>query len=195
MRAIAASVVAALLAVSPANAKVRTTVQTTYYDIAGKTGSELLRSMDRKGPRHGFMGRAVAQTRYEIGWNGAMEDRAGRCRVARADVRLDIAYIYPRVPDKARGVLRGRWDRFLAEVVRHEKRHGKIAREMAAEVDGMLRAYRPAKDATCSAAERELRRRFDVIYAKHEKRQREFDAAEHREGGHVDAMVRALIDR
>lgn len=193
MRTFAASVLAALLAASPADAKTRTTVQTTYYDISGKTGGELLRSMDRKGPRHGFMGRAIAQTRYKIKWSGSLGDRDGKCRVVKSDVRLEISYIYPRIPDKAQGALRGRWERFLAGVVRHEQRHGKIAREMATEVDAMIKAYRPANDTTCGAAERELRRRFDTIYTKHDKRQREFDATEHREGGHVDAMVHALV--
>jgi predicted secreted Zn-dependent protease len=177
----------------PALAAPKVTVQVSYYDIAGKSGSELLRSMDRKGPRHGFMGRAIAQTRYKIKWSGSLGERDGKCRVAKSDVRLEISYVYPRIPDKAQGALRGRWDRFLADVVRHEQRHSKIAREMATEVDAMIRTYKPAKGTNCNAAERELRRRFDVIYAKHDKRQREFDATEHREGGHVDAMVHALV--
>lgn len=180
---------------APSLAAPKVTAQKSYYDISGKTGAELLRSMDRKGPRHGFMARAIAQTRYKIKWSGSLGDRDGKCRVVKSDVRLEISYVYPRIPDKAQGALRGRWDRFLADVVRHEQRHSKIAREMATEVDAMIRAYRPANDATCSAAERELRRRFDTIYAKHDKRQREFDMVEHREGGRVDAMVRALVDR
>lgn len=178
----------------PAQAKPRVVVQKTYYDIAGKTGTELLRSMDRKGPRHGFFGHAIAQTRYEIGWSSEMVRKDGVCRLRNADVRLSVNYIYPRVPETARGALRSRWKAFMSEVIRHEEEHGRLAIAMAKDTERMLKAYRPAKG-SCVTAESDLRKRFRAIYSSYEERQVAFDTAEHKQGGRVDAMIRTLVGR
>src|SRR4051794_41983530 len=39
------------------------------YPIRGKTGDQLLEAMDRRGPKHGLLTRAIAQTRYSVGWD------------------------------------------------------------------------------------------------------------------------------
>lgn len=189
----ACAIVSLLLVASPVAAAPKVTVEKTYYDIAGKSGAELLRSMDRKGPRHGFFGRAIAQTRYEIRWNGEVVRDGGVCRLSDPTVELDITYRYPRMPETARGALRGRWKTFLGAVIKHEEHHGRIAREMASETERMLKKQRPVKASSCSNIGRDLRGRFEVIRAKHEKRQQDFDRIEHSEGGHVDAMIRALL--
>jgi predicted secreted Zn-dependent protease len=41
------------------NSAPKVTEKTEYYDISGKTGAELFRSIMRKGPRHGFMSKAI----------------------------------------------------------------------------------------------------------------------------------------
>lgn len=191
MRAIVLAVAA--LTATPSPAKPLVTVKTIHYDVSGKDGATLLRSMDRKGPRHGFFGHAIAQTRYTIDWESTWKRAAGKCRVADARVKLDITYIFPRMPGDARGVLRTRWKSFLAGVERHEQTHGRIAREMAADIERSLKAMPPTRAASCALLDGKLKKRFRDVYERHEARQVAFDNAEHEDGGKVEAMIHALV--
>ena len=46
----------------------KVTEKTGSYAVAGRSGAALLGAMDRRGPKHGFLTRAIAQTRYAISW-------------------------------------------------------------------------------------------------------------------------------
>ena len=54
---------------SAASAGTRVVVKTRTYDITGTTGLALMQAMDRKGPKQGFMTRAIAQTGYTVDWD------------------------------------------------------------------------------------------------------------------------------
>ena len=71
----------------------KVTVKTNTFDISGKTGIELLRELDRRGPKHGFLTRAIAQTRYQLNSSAEYRFSRGTCAVVRPNVRLDITYI------------------------------------------------------------------------------------------------------
>ena len=47
-----------------AEAGARITTTTKYYTVQGENGHALFRSMNRNGPRHAFMKKAMAQTQY-----------------------------------------------------------------------------------------------------------------------------------
>jgi predicted secreted Zn-dependent protease len=61
------------------------------YPVLGRTGGEIMKEINRKGPRHGFLVRAIAQTRYALDYRYEAVEAAGSCRVASATVELDIA--------------------------------------------------------------------------------------------------------
>ncbi len=61
-------VVAALVAGTTIAAAEQLEVRTKTYAISGKNGVELYQSMVRRGPRHGFLSRAIAQTSYTVEW-------------------------------------------------------------------------------------------------------------------------------
>jgi len=183
------------LAAWPAAAKPVVKTTTQYYDVTGGDGIALLRSIDRSGPRHGFFGRAVAQTRYTVDLAIDWARKDGRCRVRDVGLTLSITYVLPRAPkalDARTGV---RWTSFIAGVEKHEHTHGRLAREMAVEAEKTLRAAPPVKAASCRALDGAMKKRFRAVYDRYEERQIAFDEREHRPGGPVDLLLRALTKK
>jgi predicted secreted Zn-dependent protease len=178
--------------VGTANAGVKIAVNKDYYSIAGRSGAALLDSMDRYGPKHGFLTRAIAQTRYSVGWDMTWVQDNGACRVTDADATLTITYIYPNIAGAHSPELRRRWARFMRGVTKHEETHGAIAREMAFAAERSVRGLAVPGDPDCRRARYEVKRRVGAIYAKYEQRQRLFDKKEHREGGRVEGLVAVL---
>jgi predicted secreted Zn-dependent protease len=104
----------------PAEAKPKVTVTTEYYTVTGSTIEELRQQMTDKGPK-GFWGYAE----WRVNWSST------------CNVNLRITYTYPRWAnrEKASPKLRARWDRFIANLITHEKGHGTHGRNAAAEID------------------------------------------------------------
>jgi predicted secreted Zn-dependent protease len=171
--------------------KIKTDVNT--YPIAGRSGAELLMQMDRKGPKHGFLTRAIAQTRYEVTWNIDWEATKGICRVAKVEVALDIDYRYPRVTSKMTPALRKRWEAFLRGVRKHEETHGAIARKMVSAAEKSVSSVAVKNDSGCRAAKAEVKKRVSAAYVKYEAEQRRFDTVEHRNKGNVARLVERLM--
>jgi predicted secreted Zn-dependent protease len=188
-----AVVVAALGAISPAAAGPQVLVKTRTYAVTGDSGAALVKAMDRSGPRHGFLTRAIAQTSYTVDWDLQVASTRDACRLARAVPTLHVSYVFPRAVNLPPALAK-RWKRFLAGVHKHEKTHGRIASEMvqAAARSAAGVAMRP--DPSCGRTRREARRRIDAVYAKYEARQVAFDKREHGDGGKVERLVDALID-
>ncbi|WP_246252552.1 DUF922 domain-containing protein [Allomesorhizobium camelthorni] len=178
----------ACLAASPALCGVKTTIRTETYSIAGNTGEALLDSMDRNGPRHGLLARAMAQTRYKVGWDVDWLRSGSKCRLKSADATLSIVYRYPELTRPAPRKLERRWKAFLAGVRKHEEMHGQLARQMVlAAHNSVSRLAR--KDDLCIRSQRQFDRIIDAVYAKYEARQAQFDDVEHGEGGNVDRLL------
>lgn len=187
--------IAALAVSGPASADIQVSVKKTYYKIGGKTGAALLEQMDRHGPKHGFLTRAIAQTRYSVTWEIEWAQSGATCKVRDADARLDITYSYPQPSEAVPAALQKRWNRFFAGVRKHEEIHGKIARDMVTEAAKAVEGFTNRNDRTCSKSKREVKRRVEEIYARYEARQVAFDKTEHRDGGNVQGLVGALVGR
>jgi len=176
-----------------AAAEVKTSVKTAYYKVSGTTGEALMQSMDSNGPRHGFLARAIAQTRYTVDWTLRWRQSGSSCRLAAASARLAIDYRYPRLANQLSPAMQKRWTRFLAGVRKHEEVHGRIARDMAAAADKAVRGVGYANDPSCRKAQKEVERRVNAVYATYEAKQRAFDDREHAEGGAVERLVGSLV--
>ncbi|RUW82084.1 DUF922 domain-containing protein [Mesorhizobium sp. M1E.F.Ca.ET.063.01.1.1] len=175
-----------------ASAGTRVLVQTRTYDIAGNSGAALIEAMDSKGPKHGFMTHAIAQTAYTADWElGVIPDK-GSCRIRQANGTLNLFYTFPRVAS-ATPALKKRWTRFFAGVRAHEETHGRIAREMMRATERSITGLKVADDPYCYKARSEARQRIQAAYAEYEAKQNAFDAREHRDGGHVEHLVAALM--
>lgn len=192
---LAAWLLTGALGVLPAGgalAGVEVSVETKTYSISGETGAELIRAMDRRGPRHGFTARAIAQTRYVVGWEFDWNIQGKTCRLKAATGRLDVAYSYPKLTGRVPRELKRRWDRFLVGVYAHEEMHGRIARDMVRAADKSLKGLAVRNDRTCRKAAAEAKRRVEKVYAIYEARQAEFDREEHKAGGKVEGLLRGL---
>lgn len=186
--------IGALFCSAPAaSAGTRVVVKTRTYDITGTTGLALMQAMDRKGPKHGFMTHAIAQTGYTVDWDLDAGQDNGVCRLRRANGTLNLFYTFPHVASTTTPALRQRWTRFFAGVRAHEETHGRLAREMMRATERSISGLRIADDQSCYKTRREAQRRIRATYAAYEAKQIAFDAREHRDGGHVEHLVTALI--
>lgn len=114
-----------------ANAGLRIKERTKYYSVTGKTGKQLFKSIERRGPRRGH---AIATTRTDIDVRNVRTRRRGRsCVVIRADVIVKLTYTLPRWRGSRRASKRVRrsWNAFAARVNRHERKHGQISKNYA----------------------------------------------------------------
>ena len=169
--------------------------KTGTYSISGKDGNALLDAMDRRGPKHGFLTRAIAQTSYTVSWDVDWKEKAGACRVANAAATLSITYTYPQVKGTMSPDLQRRWVRFIAGVRKHEETHGRLARQMVGAAEKSLSGISYDNDPRCRKTQAELKKRIALTYAKYEARQIEFDRVEHAEGGNVEAAGDACSAR
>lgn len=189
-----AIVLAALGATSPPAAAAKILVKTRTYAVTGDSGAALVKAMDRSGPRHGFMTRAIAQTSYTVDWDLQVTRAKDACRLVRAVPTLHVSYVFPRAVNLPPALAK-RWKRFLAGVRGHEKTHGRIASEMVQAASSSASGVVMRPDPSCSRTRREARRRIDAVYARYEARQVAFDKREHADGGKVERLVDALIGK
>ncbi len=169
-------------------------VKTRTYDITGTTGAALIEAMDRNGPkRHGFMTHAIALAAYTVDWDLDVTREGGVCRLRQANGTLDLTYTLPRLAPAATPALQKRWKRFFAGVRAHEHNHGRIAKAMMRATERSITGLEFADNLFCSKTHHEARRRIKAVYAEYEAKQNAFDAREHRDGGHVEHLIRALL--
>jgi predicted secreted Zn-dependent protease len=182
------------LATSSAAGRPLIVTQVKHHGVEGDTGAALVAAMDRKGPRQGFMTHAIAQTVYSLSYGVDLVGSHDACRVQDARVRLELTYIYPQPVSRLSAGLERRWRRFMAGVRRHEEAHGRMAREMAGLAERTIRATKLEGDGHCRRMKPLLRRKVSAIYAEYDDRQNAFDRAQHRAGGHVDALIADLVE-
>jgi predicted secreted Zn-dependent protease len=193
--AIVLALVAALACPQAGVASVKFQTKVVTYRISGATGRALLDQMDRHGPKHGFLTRAIAQTRYSIDWAVDWREEAGTCRVFGASATLSIKYTFPEVTGDLPPELERRWKRFLPGVRKHELEHGRIARAMVAAAEKSVSALTRRNDRSCRKTRAEMKKRIDRIYASYEARQFAYDRAEHAPGGRVERLVTMLEEK
>lgn len=186
-------ILSALVAAVPARAAPKVSTKTTNFTISGQSGKALLDELERKGPRHGYTSRAIAQTRYTMNTEADWTYEGGYCAVTQPKIRLDITYIYPKVSGPVAGGVKARWAAFMSGIRKHEEVHGRIAREMAVEADRAVAALKVPDGRSCGKLRAEMKRVVATIVARHEARQRQFDVVEHRSGGNVEGLLKRLV--
>ena len=180
-------------AATAASADVRVRVAKAGYNISGTTGAALLEAMDRKGPKHGFLTRAIAQTRYDIKWDIDWKSTGGGCRVGSVGAALDITYTYPHIANRVPAALDRRWASFMKGVRKHEENHGAIAQRMVKAAERAVTGISARNDPGCNKSKTLAKRRIKAIYAEYEAMQARFDEREHRTGGPVEHLVDRLV--
>lgn len=182
-----------VLIAGSALADVNVSIKRKDYAVAGTTGFALLEAMDKRGPKHGFLTRAIAQTGYTVGWEIEWAMANGTCRVKKATADLAITYTFPRAYSRMSPDLNRRWAKFMEGVRKHEETHGTFAKQMVRTAERKVSAMSMRNDPDCSRSRRAAKRIVSTIYADYEARQVAFDLKEHREGGRVERLVEALV--
>ena len=178
---------------APASADTKVEIKTKTYNIAGRTGEALVAAMDRKGPRQGFTTRAIAQTKYTVGWEFEWETGNGSCRLAKADGLLNMTYTYPKISNDISPDLQRRWTKFFSGVQTHEEHHGRLAQQMMRAAEKSVTGLSNRDDPTCKRTLAAAQRKISAVYAKYEAQQVQFDKVEHHEGGNVHHLISGLV--
>jgi len=154
------SVLTFLLMVENAYADPIININTTYYDISGRTSRDLRREMAEKGPfldnpKHRYW----AITRWRVSWtpdygplhvdrelsrklySSAPNLRTGSgCKVNSVRTTVSIDYTYPRWTNRANPYsdMGRKWDRMYQALVAHEETHARHGISAAKQIESEL---------------------------------------------------------
>lgn len=162
-------------------AKVIVKEKISYYNITGKTGAQLHKSMRKNASKHINIKHTLAATVPDMSIKNIKADVVGRhCIVKNADVYLTITYILPRWKgkNKANKSVVKSWDKFNKLLIRHEKKHGKITVDGANSFHKELRRLKGSVSKKCKDFGNSAERRFEKVGARLAAKQKAFDRRE-----------------
>lgn len=151
-------------------------VTTAYYDLKGTTALHLDREIRRNGPANGHA-IAAAEIRFVPVSLKKVETAEG-CRVSDARIKVVANVILPRWRNRAGSTrdLKRAFDSMARYAKLHEAVHVQIANAAAREMEAQLLAIAPQK--TCDLLEKRADAAILRVRKRHDKAQRDFDAAE-----------------
>ena len=151
---------------------VRVTQET--YPILGTSRSEILRSIERRGPRKNG-DRYVAYTTWDIGWDYDLRPEGGTVRVVRPRVHVSAHVILPtwREKHKAGGDLVQSWNRAIEAITSHESEHIALGMQAGHRVLDRLRRIAPSRSLDRAAVDDVARQEIAVIQAREKKHDRD----------------------
>ena len=171
------------LSVAPSDARVIIKERIKYYTVTGKTGRALSKSILKRGPKLSRQGHAIATTTIDFKVRNFKPGIRGRkCIVQSVDVNLTLTYKYPRWKNRrgASKTVRNTWDKFFKQIQKHERTHGKIAKEFARDVDRQIKRLSGRISRGCKDFGRGAAKKFARLVKNHETRQIRFDRRESR---------------
>ncbi len=180
----------------PAQARVIIKEKTRYYNVTGKNGPELMRSITRRGPNVRGTGHAIATTGISIRVRNVKPKLTRRkCRIASADVLLTLTYTYPRWRNSRRAPakVRKEWDKFLARVVVHEKTHGRISKEFVRDLEKKILQISGRVSKGCSDFGKSSRRAIERLERRSQRRHVRFDRREGRASSRIRRLQARLV--
>ena len=125
-----------------ANARLVIKETTKTYSVSGKTGKQVHAKLGRSGPWKMRRKHAIAATQRVLDFNNIkFASRGNKCVIVKMDIHLHLTYYYPRWTNKKFASKKSQklWNRFLVELVRHEKVHGKLFKASARQIDKELK--------------------------------------------------------
>jgi|GEM_PF-6174836 len=159
---------------SPANARLVIKEITKTYNVSGKSGKQVHAKLGRSGPWKMRRKHAIAATQRVLDFSRIkFAPRGKQCAMVKMDIHLTLTYFYPRWTNKkfASKKAQKSWDRFLAELVRHEKVHGKLFKTTAQQFDRELKRISKRTFRNCrtmsAAVKSSLSKTFKRGRAKH----------------------------
>ena len=185
---------AAMLLAGVARADWKPVEKTEHYNVSGKSGIELYRSIGERGPKVG-VGRAIAYTDFKLLWSRDYRPQPdGSCTLVTARPSLTINYRLPRASGDMPAPVKRKWDVFAAGVAAHEKVHGEFIIDLVKAIEKTSIGLTAPNDPKCQKVRAELQTRLGPLSDEQRKRSREFDAVELRDGGNVHQLVLDLVN-
>lgn len=186
----------AALAPTVASAKVVVKENVKYYPVKGRSGIEVSKAMLVGGARNINMRHAIAATttRFSIS-DAKVGVRNGRCVVEDIQVTLKIEYLYPKWSsvNQAKPKVRKAWDSFYAELLKHERTHGAIAKKAAARMEKELKGLTGTVALGCRDFGRFADQRFEKISEDLRRQQIAFDARENKGSSKITKLQISLL--
>jgi predicted secreted Zn-dependent protease len=135
----------------------KTTLETTYYDVDGLTTEAIFSYIERNGPTDGEGKRGSGLTSVVWGyeWQGGPE--GGDCAIGSMTIKADMVVTLPRHihEDQLPAVVRSHWDVYAEGVDVHEQTHVQIYEDGAKELRQSMAKIGPQK--TCDQLESEIK--------------------------------------
>lgn len=190
---ILAAMLFGVTAAGPSLAKLSITETNKYYVVRGKTPEAVFNQIRRKGPRIDGRKRVVAVTDIRLKYSHLeVAVRGKRCTLVSVRIVLALTYKYPKWRNIKRSSPQAQknWRAYYSEIVRHEKRHGDIAKKFARQIDRSFRKTTSRSSNQCAALAQKLKRKFARLSRQHDRKQTSFDRHDNRRNSVV--MRRAL---
>lgn len=166
---------------------------TRTYAINGTTGAELYASIGANGPRLAGGRSAIAFTAFELKWHRDYRRNGSACVLESAKPFPTITTTLPKPAAKLPAATQAKWDAFAAGIRAHERQHGIMIRELAAEIARITVGFRQENDPGCTAIRKAILPSLKAASDRHRERSRAFDRDEMGEGGTVARLVIGLV--
>ncbi|MGQ2903195.1 MAG: DUF922 domain-containing Zn-dependent protease [Neoaquamicrobium sediminum] len=165
-----------------------------HYQVSGRSGIDLYRSIGENGPQVGA-GRAIAFTDFKLLWSRDYRPQPdGSCTLVSARPSLTIIYRLPKASGDMPAATRRLWETFVTGVAAHEKVHGEFIVDLVKAIEATSIGLSAPNDPDCQKVRAELQSRLGSLSQEQRRRSREFDRVELTDGGNVHRLVLALVN-
>lgn len=164
------------------------------YQVSGRSGIDLYRSIGEKGPTVG-VGRVIAYTDFKLLWSRDYRPQPdGSCTLVTARPSLTITYRLPKAPADLPAATQRAWKTFLAGIAAHEKMHGDIIVDMVRQIEAVSVGLNAPADPGCKKVREALQAKLGPLSQAQRQRSRDFDRDEMSDGGNVHRLILALVN-
>lgn len=126
---------------SPAVAEPKVTETVEHYEISGASPWEVRKALDQAGPIDSTENKRFdAVTKWYVNWRYRYQRTEQSCAIASATTDVKVTITMPRLKDEgaAPPALRQAFERYTANLLVHEKGHGKIGIDIARRIEDGL---------------------------------------------------------
>lgn len=130
--------VAVCALVSPVSAEPKVTETVEHYEVSGASPWEVRKALNELGPIDGTeKKRFDAVTKWFVNWRYRYQKTEQSCAIASATTDVKVTITMPRLKDEgaAPPALREAFDTYTANLMVHEKGHGKIGIDIARRIE------------------------------------------------------------
>lgn len=167
-------------------------VRIEHYEVKGRTGEELYRSIGARGPKLG-LSRVIAHTTFKLTWTRRYTPQGTACVISTARPKLTLIYTLPKAPKGLPAPVAESWARFAEGVAAHERVHGTFITDMVREIEAYSLGLRVEDDPDCRRIRPILQQKLGELSDAQRRRGREFDIVEMGDSGNVQQLILGLV--